>query len=55
MTRPGLPRRWPIEDEANVDARRKVMGMPPLADYLKLANDRLGTPAKSPDTRPRKD
>jgi hypothetical protein len=29
----------PIEDEANVDARRKELGMPPLADYLKMVND----------------
>ena len=29
----------PIEDEANVDARRKELGLPPLADYLKLVND----------------
>ena len=29
---PGL---WPIEDEANVDERRKAVGLEPLADYLK--------------------
>jgi hypothetical protein len=45
----------PIEDEANVDARRKELGMPPLADYLTFVNDRLGPPAKSPDTPPKKD
>jgi hypothetical protein len=27
----------PIEDEANVDKRRKELGMPPLAEYIKLA------------------
>jgi hypothetical protein len=25
---------WPIEDEPNVDARRKAIGLEPLADYL---------------------
>jgi hypothetical protein len=34
----------PIEDEANVDARRKELGMPPLAHYLELVNG--GRPAK---------
>ena len=29
---------WPIEDEANVDARRKAVGLEPLADYLKRFN-----------------
>jgi hypothetical protein len=29
----------PIEDEANVDARRKALGMSPLAEYLKQVND----------------
>jgi hypothetical protein len=45
----------PIEDEENVDARRKELGMPPLADYLKMVNDRRGVPAKSPDAPPMKD
>jgi hypothetical protein len=26
---------WPIDDEANVDARRKAVGLEPLADYVK--------------------
>jgi hypothetical protein len=30
----------PIEDPDRVDERRKAMGMPPLADYLKIANGR---------------
>jgi hypothetical protein len=40
----------PIEDEANVDARRKGLGLPPLADYLRLANDPKGplTPGPAP-------
>jgi hypothetical protein len=45
----------PIEDEANVDARRKELGMQSLADYLKFVNDRLGPPAKSPDVPLKKD
>jgi hypothetical protein len=28
------PTLWPVEDEANVDARRAEMGLPPLAEYL---------------------
>jgi hypothetical protein len=32
----------PIEDEAKVDERRKALGMPPLAEYLKFVNDRAG-------------
>ena len=39
----------PIEDEANVDARRKELGLPPLADYLKMVNDRKGVPGKKVD------
>jgi hypothetical protein len=42
----------PIEDEANVDRRRKELGMPPLADYLKLVNERQAAPAKPPDAKP---
>lgn len=30
----------PIEDEANVDARRKEAGMPPLAEYRKMMEER---------------
>jgi hypothetical protein len=30
----------PIEDEANVDRRRKEVGLPPLAEYLKVFEDR---------------
>jgi len=36
----------PIEDEANVDARRKEAGLPPLAEYLKLVRDSQGVPKK---------
>jgi hypothetical protein len=39
----------PIEDEANVDARRKELGLPPLADYLKMVNDRKGAAGKKVD------
>lgn len=32
---PGNPwRLWPVEDEANVDARRAEMRLPPLSEYL---------------------
>ena len=27
---------YPIEDEANVDQRRKEVGLPPLAEYRKM-------------------
>ena len=37
-TRDGRLVPQPIEDEAHVDERRAAMGMPPLAEYLKLAN-----------------
>jgi uncharacterized protein (TIGR03067 family) len=36
----------PIEDEANVDARRKAVGLPPLADYLKMVRSNQGVPKK---------
>ncbi|MCP4325107.1 MAG: hypothetical protein GY787_25325 [Alteromonadales bacterium] len=32
----------PIEDEANVDKRRKIMNMPPLDFYLKLMEEMYG-------------
>jgi hypothetical protein len=36
-TAPGSssPVLWPVEDEANVDARRAAVGLPPLATYLR--------------------
>ncbi len=37
----------PIEDEANVDHRRKEVGLPPLAEYLKMAEEDL-RPVKKP-------
>ena len=36
----------PIEDEVNVDQRRKELGMPSLADYLKLVNEQQRSPVK---------
>lgn len=36
----------PIEDEANVDARRKAVGLPPLAEYLKMVRSNRGVPKK---------
>ena len=45
----------PIEDEANVDARRKDLGLPPLAQYLEQVNrGSAAKPAggKGPDPKP---
>jgi hypothetical protein len=39
--------RWvldPIGDSAGVDARRRQMGLPPLAEYLRLADSVMRTP-----------
>jgi hypothetical protein len=39
--------RWvldPIADSAAVDARRKGMGLPPLAEYLRLVDSVLRSP-----------
>jgi hypothetical protein len=36
----------PIEDETQVDKRRKEFGMPPLADYLKMVNDQRAMSVK---------
>jgi hypothetical protein len=39
--------RWvldPIADSASVDARRKSMGLPPLAEYLRLVDSMLRSP-----------
>jgi hypothetical protein len=30
---------YPIEDEANVDGRRKEVGLPPLAEYRKMIEE----------------
>jgi hypothetical protein len=37
----------PIEDEANVDKRRRGVGLPPLADYLRFAEEALKQRGKS--------
>jgi hypothetical protein len=34
----------PIADSAGVDARRKSMGLPPLAEYLRLVDSMLRSP-----------
>jgi hypothetical protein len=34
----------PIADSAGVDARRKRMGLPPLAEYLRLVDSMLRSP-----------
>jgi hypothetical protein len=39
--------RWvldPIADSAGVDARRKAMGLPPMAEYLRFADSMLRSP-----------
>jgi hypothetical protein len=39
--------RWvldPLADSASVDARRKSMGLPPLAEYLRLVDSMLRSP-----------
>jgi len=45
----------PIEDEATVDKRRKELGMPPLADYLKFVNEHSSPPktALDKDAKPK--
>ncbi len=47
----------PIEDEANVDRRRAQVGLPPLAEYLKLAQQEYekaeGAPRKPARPGPR--
>jgi hypothetical protein len=43
----GKLRPQPIEDEANVDRRRKAVGLPPLADYLRFAEGALKQRGKS--------
>jgi hypothetical protein len=37
---------YPIEDEANVDKRRKEVGLPPLAEYRKLIEEMYKPKAK---------
>lgn len=37
----------PIEDEANVDARRKAIGLPSMADYAKQMEQMYGKPVSS--------
>lgn len=38
---------WPIENEEEVDARRAAVGLPPLAEYLKMMGVRYTTPRKN--------
>lgn len=33
---------YPVEDEANLDARRKLVGLPPMAEYVKQMQARFG-------------
>jgi hypothetical protein len=39
----------PLEDEANVDRRRAEVGLPPLAEYIRLIQQQYGGQAKQPD------
>jgi hypothetical protein len=39
----GHPRVDPIEDPANIDARRKSVGLPPIDEYLKRLEAEIGT------------
>lgn len=38
----GIPRLAPIDDPENVDSRRKALGLPPLEEYLKDLELRIG-------------
>jgi hypothetical protein len=48
----GVSRPLPIEDAANVDARRAAVGLPPLAEYARSIAQTYGGQA-SPTPRPR--
>lgn len=41
----------PIRDEANVDARRKSVGLPPMAEYKRMLDKAYPKPGSSGDTR----
>ena len=39
--------RWapmPVEDPARLDARRRRMGLPPMAEYIKMMEEAYGAP-----------
>lgn len=38
----GTPRVAPVEDPQNLDARRKAMGLPPMAEYLEHLEAQIG-------------
>jgi hypothetical protein len=40
----GIPRLYPLEDPESVDERRKLVGLPPLEEYLRHAEQELGKP-----------
>jgi hypothetical protein len=42
---------FPIEDEANVDRRRKEVGLPPLAEYRKMIEELYKPKAKDKDDK----
>jgi Family of unknown function (DUF6624) len=43
----------PIEDEANVDKRRKELGMPPLAEYLKFVSEHADPSKEKSEKKPK--
>jgi DNA-directed RNA polymerase subunit F len=40
----GIPRLYPLEDPESVDERRKLVGLPPLDEYLRQAEQEIGKP-----------
>jgi hypothetical protein len=40
----GIPRLYPLEDPESVDERRKLVGLPPLDEYLRRAEQEIGKP-----------
>lgn len=51
LATPGRPMALvPIRDAAHVDARREAMGMPPLAEYLKVMCDEIQVCVEAPAT-----
>jgi hypothetical protein len=51
MPKDGMLVPQPIEDGASVDQRRKELGLPPLAEYLRMVNEPQGSPVKKSDAK----
>lgn len=43
-----------VEDPENLDRRRKEIGLPPIAEYLKSAQELYGAPSQSSDNPAKK-